>query len=58
MLALENGVVPPTANLKNLDPDVDLDVVTDAARRTSVQVAVSTSLGFGGLNAVLALAAA
>jgi len=58
VLALEHGLVPPTANLKNLDPAVDLDVVADGARQVPLRVAVSTSLGFGGMNAALALAAA
>jgi 3-oxoacyl-[acyl-carrier-protein] synthase II len=52
VLAVRDGVVPPTANLTTLDPLVELDV---AAKLTSrrIDVALSTSLGFGGHNAVL-----
>lgn len=57
VLALKDGVVPPTANLENLDPAVEVDVVAGQARKAPLQVAVSTSMGFGGFNAVLALAA-
>lgn len=57
-LAIENGVIPPTANLTDLDPDVDLDIVSGPARTASIKVAVSTSLGFGGHNAALVLTAA
>lgn len=49
--------VPPTANLSRLDPEVDLDVVTGAPRAQHVELALSHSSGFGGQNAVLALAA-
>jgi 3-oxoacyl-[acyl-carrier-protein] synthase II len=57
-LALRDQVVPPTANLTNLDPRVTVDVVAGAERPAPLRVAVSTSLGFGGFNAALALAAA
>ncbi|MER7399456.1 beta-ketoacyl-[acyl-carrier-protein] synthase family protein [Streptomyces sp. NPDC000151] len=57
-LALRDGVVPPTANVTALDPEIEVDVVTGAARRTPIDVAVSTSLGFGGHNAALVLTAA
>ncbi|WP_201304892.1 beta-ketoacyl-[acyl-carrier-protein] synthase family protein [Streptomyces sp. GS7] len=57
-LALRHGVVPPTANATTLDPQVEVDVVTGTARTTHLQVAVSTSLGFGGHNAALVLTAA
>ncbi|THA36617.1 beta-ketoacyl-[acyl-carrier-protein] synthase family protein [Streptomyces sp. A1277] len=59
-LALHHGAVPPTANTTGLDPaiDVDIDVVTGAARQRRIQVAASTSLGFGGHNAALVLTAA
>ncbi|MFE9433337.1 beta-ketoacyl-[acyl-carrier-protein] synthase family protein [Streptomyces sp. NPDC006640] len=53
VLTIENGFVPPTANLESLDPEVDLDVVAKAGRELSVEVAVSNSFGFGGQNAVL-----
>lgn len=56
VLALRDGVMPPTANLESLDPAVEVDVVAGQARKAPLQVAVSTSMGFGGFNAVLALA--
>ncbi|MEU1042975.1 beta-ketoacyl-[acyl-carrier-protein] synthase family protein [Streptomyces sp. NPDC005907] len=58
VLAVERGVVPPTANLKNPDPAIDLDVVAGEARTGRIDTAVSTSLGFGGHNAALVLTAA
>jgi beta-ketoacyl-acyl-carrier-protein synthase II len=57
-LALRHGVVPPTANLTDLDPDVELPIVAGNAVRAPIEVAVSTSLGFGGHNAALVLTAA
>ncbi|KAB8162306.1 beta-ketoacyl-ACP synthase II [Streptomyces sp. 3MP-14] len=59
-LALHHGAVPPTANLRSVDPgiDVDIDVVTSGPRRQRLSVAASTSLGFGGHNAALVLTAA
>jgi len=52
-LALQNGVVPPTINYENPDPDCDLDYVPNTARKATVDVAASNSLGFGGHNATL-----
>lgn len=54
-LALEHGVVPPTANLTEQDPEVDVDVVAGGPREQAVEVAMSNSFGFGGQNAVLVL---
>ena len=54
LLALRDGVLPPTANYSEPDPACDLDVVANAARPASVEFAVSNSFAFGGLNAVLA----
>jgi 3-oxoacyl-[acyl-carrier-protein] synthase II len=56
-LALARRSVPPTANLTELDPRVELDVVTGAPRAAPIDVGVSTSLGFGGHNAALVLTA-
>jgi 3-oxoacyl-[acyl-carrier-protein] synthase II len=55
VLAIEHGLVPPTANLETLDPRIDLNVAT---RPTPLRVdlALSNSFGFGGQNAVLAFA--
>ncbi|MFQ6195352.1 beta-ketoacyl-[acyl-carrier-protein] synthase family protein [Streptomyces sp. NPDC000405] len=57
-LVLRDGSVPPTANVRELDPEIDVDVVTGGARTVDLDVAVSTSLGFGGHNAALVLTAA
>ena len=56
--AVREGLVPPVANFLGRDPECDLDVVTDRPRRVSIHVALSNSLAFGGLNAVLAFRAA
>ncbi|WP_327344233.1 beta-ketoacyl-[acyl-carrier-protein] synthase family protein [Streptomyces europaeiscabiei] len=58
VLTLENQTVPPTANLENLDPEIELDVVAKAPRGQRIEVAVSNSFGFGGQNAVLVLTSA
>jgi 3-oxoacyl-[acyl-carrier-protein] synthase II len=56
VLALESGIVPPTANLQAPDPAwADLDLVPSPGRRAAMQVAVSTSSGFGGHNVTLVL---
>ena len=57
VLAIENRVVPPTANFLERDPDCPLDCVPNEAREMQTRVALSNSFAFGGLNAVLALAA-
>ncbi|WP_328630904.1 beta-ketoacyl-[acyl-carrier-protein] synthase family protein [Streptomyces sp. NBC_00356] len=57
-LALHHQTVPPTANVERLDPEVDIDVVTGQARPARMELAMSTSLGFGGHNAALVLKAA
>ncbi|CAN5586982.1 3-oxoacyl-ACP synthase KasB [soil metagenome] len=54
VLALRDGVIPPTLNLKNLDPEIDLDVVSGAPRTGNFQYAVNNSFGFGGHNVALA----
>jgi 3-oxoacyl-[acyl-carrier-protein] synthase II len=53
--AICKGVIPPTINLDCPDPDCDLDYVPHHARRKEVQVAMSNTFGFGGVNAVLVL---
>lgn len=57
-LALRRGVVPPTINLTEADPECDLDYVSEGARYRSLRAAVSTSFGFGSRNAALVLKAA
>jgi nodulation protein E len=54
VMAMRDGVVPPTINYLGVDPDCDLDYVPNEARRMPVRVALSNSFAFGGLNAVLA----
>ena len=55
VLALRDGVLPPTANYNVPDPECDLDVIPNQARQAQVEWAISNSFAFGGLNAVLAL---
>lgn len=54
IMALRDGVVPPTLNLENLDPEIDLDVVAGQPRTGNYQYAVNNSFGFGGHNVALA----
>ena len=54
VLALQNGVVPPTINHSNPDPDCDLDVVPNQARELKLGTVLSNSFGFGGHNVCLA----
>ena len=54
VLALKNGVIPPTLNLKNLDPEIDLDVVSGSPRPGNYNYAINNSFGFGGHNVALA----
>ncbi len=55
MKAILEGCIPPTINLETPDPECDLDYVPNAARRATVDVALSNSLGFGGHNTTLIL---
>ena len=57
VLALCNGVLPPTMNYTEPDPECDLDVIPNQARTKQAEVALSQSFAFGGLNAVLAFRA-
>ena len=52
-LAITHGIIPPTINYQNPDPECDLDYVPNVARKAEVKVAVSDNLGFGGHNAAL-----
>lgn len=53
ILAVQHGIVPPTINLDEPDPECDLDYVPHTAREADVRVAVSNSFGFGGTNATV-----
>jgi len=53
LLALRDGIVPPTINYENPDPECDLDYVPNKAREVKIKIAMSNSMGFGGHNAVL-----
>jgi 3-oxoacyl-[acyl-carrier-protein] synthase II len=53
VMSLQHGLVPPTANLQALDPEVPFDCVPDSARAVSLEAALSNSFGFGGQNVSL-----
>jgi len=55
VLALHHGVVPPTINLDNQDPECPLDYVPNEARDANLNVAISNSFGFGGTNASIVM---
>ncbi|MBO0864624.1 MAG: beta-ketoacyl-ACP synthase [Mycobacterium sp.] len=54
VLALRDGAIPPTLNLRDLDPEIDLDVVAGEPRRGDYNYAINNSFGFGGHNVALA----
>ena len=53
--ALQQDIIPPTINLDNPDPECDLDYVPKVARHKKINIAMSNTFGFGGVNAVLVL---
>jgi nodulation protein E len=57
VMALREGILPPTANFTGPDPEIDLDLIANHARRYPAERAISNSFAFGGLNAVLAFQA-
>src|SRR2546430_13572912 len=54
-LALYHGIVPPTINVDDQDPECDVDVLPHHAREVRIKTALSNSFGFGGSNPVLAV---
>jgi len=57
VLAMRDGIAPPTINMTDADPDCDLDYVPNVARRQPISFALTNSLGFGGHNVALVLGA-
>ena len=53
VMSLRDGFLPPTINLKNQDPECDLDYIPNVGREKQVEYALSNALGFGGHNGVL-----
>jgi 3-oxoacyl-[acyl-carrier-protein] synthase II len=53
ILTMRDGIIPPTINYDTPDPECDLDYVPNVARKAKVNIALSNSFGFGGVNATL-----
>ncbi|OEG00360.1 beta-ketoacyl-[acyl-carrier-protein] synthase II [Vulcanibacillus modesticaldus] len=54
-MAITHGIIPPTINYENPDPECDLDYVPNESRKQEIKVALSNSLGFGGHNATIVM---
>jgi 3-oxoacyl-[acyl-carrier-protein] synthase II len=48
--ALNEGIIPPTINVENQDPECDLDIVPNVARKAELKTVMSNNFGFGGTN--------
>ena len=55
LVAMQQGLIPPTLNLENRDPDCDLDYVPEAGRRAAIEHAICNCIAFGSKNSALAL---
>jgi 3-oxoacyl-[acyl-carrier-protein] synthase II len=55
VLTIRDGIIPPTINYETPDPECDLDYVPNIARQAQVNIALSNSFGFGGVNTALVL---
>jgi len=55
LLAMDNGVIPPTINYSTPDPECDLDYVPNTARKANIRIAMKNSFGFGGKNSILVI---
>jgi 3-oxoacyl-[acyl-carrier-protein] synthase II len=53
VLTIQNGIIPPTINYANPDPECDLDYVPNVARKANVRTTLSNTFGFGGHNSAL-----
>lgn len=53
VMAVQQGILPPTINFETKDPDCDIDMIPNIARAVSIKAAISNSFGFGGQNGVL-----
>jgi 3-oxoacyl-(acyl-carrier-protein) synthase len=53
ILSIKHGIIPPTINYDEPDPECDLDYVPNVARKKDVRIVMSNSFGFGGTNATL-----